>query len=110
METVTGVGQWAVRGGIVDVFSPAGSLPVRLELAGDDIESLRTFDPTTQRSTGGIATLLVLPMLTSASEDGAGLGHYLPADAPVALIVTDTLMRDRDDGRRLAESVIEAAA
>jgi transcription-repair coupling factor (superfamily II helicase) len=85
VETVTGVGQWASRGGIVDVFSPAGSLPVRLELAGDDIESLRTFDPTTQRSTGGIATLLVLPMLASASEDGAGFGHYLPADAPVAV-------------------------
>jgi transcription-repair coupling factor (superfamily II helicase) len=85
VETVTGVGQWAVRGGIVDVFSPAGSLPVRLELVGDDIESLRTFDPTTQRSTGGIATLLVLPMLASGSEDGAGLGHYLPADAPVAV-------------------------
>ena len=85
VETVTGVGQWALRGGIVDVFSPAGSLPVRLELAGDDIESLRTFDPTTQRSTGGIATLLVLPMLAGASEDGAGLGHYLPADAPVAV-------------------------
>jgi len=37
-------------------------------------------------------------------------GADAPADAPVALIVTDTLMRDRDDGRRLAETVIEAAA
>ena len=37
-------------------------------------------------------------------------GADAPADAPLALIVTDTLMRDRDDGRRLAETVIEAAA
>ena len=37
-------------------------------------------------------------------------GADAPADAPVALVVTDTLMRDRDDGRRLAETVIEAAA
>jgi transcription-repair coupling factor len=85
VETVTGVGQWAVRGGIVDVFSPAGSLPVRVELTGDDLESLRTFDPTTQRSTGAVAALLVLPMLAGAAEDGGGLGPYLPADAPVAV-------------------------
>jgi transcription-repair coupling factor (superfamily II helicase) len=100
VETVTGVGQWALRGGIVDVFSPAGSLPVRLELAGDDIESLRTFDPTTQRSTGAIATLLVLPMLAGASEDGAGFGHYLPADVPVAVA----------DPALLAPAATEAAA
>ena len=100
VETVTGVGQWALRGGIVDVFSPAGSLPVRLELAGDDVESLRTFDPTTQRSTGAVATLLVLPMLVGAAEDMAGLGHYLPADAPVAVA----------DPGLLAPGVPEAAA
>jgi len=58
VESVTGVGQWALRGGIVDVFSPAGSLPVRIELTGDDIDSLRTFDPTSQRSTGDVAALL----------------------------------------------------
>src|SRR5262249_16375340 len=63
VETVTAVGQWALRGGIVDVFSPAGSLPVRLELAGDEVESLRTFDPTSQRSTGAVALFLIPPML-----------------------------------------------
>src|SRR5262249_52842283 len=85
VETVTAVGQWALRGGIVDVFSPAGSLPVRIELAGDDVESLRTFDPTSQRSTGAVALLLVLPMLTGAPEDGARLSDYLPRNAPVAV-------------------------
>ena len=84
VETVTAVGQWALRGGIVDVFSPAGSLPVRIELAGDDVESLRTFDPTSQRSTGAVALLLILPMLTGAPEDGARLSDYLPRNAPVA--------------------------
>jgi transcription-repair coupling factor (superfamily II helicase) len=85
VETVTTVGQWALRGGIVDVFSPAGSLPVRLELAGDEVESLRVFDPTTQRSTGTIPTLLVLPMLAGAAAEDAQLGDYLPRDAPVAV-------------------------
>jgi len=85
VETVTAVGQWALRGGIVDVFSPAASLPVRVELAGDDVESLRTFDPTTQRSTGAVALLLVLPMLTGAADDTARLVDYLPHDAPAAV-------------------------
>jgi transcription-repair coupling factor len=87
VETVTAVGQWALRGGIVDVFSPAAALPVRLELAGDEIESLRAFDPTTQRSTGAVPMLLVLPLLADApdEEDAAPLGAYLPADAPVAV-------------------------
>ena len=85
VETVTGVGQWALRGGIVDVFSPAGSLPVRIELTGDDVESLRTFDPTSQRSTASSRTLLILPMLTGDTEAPARLGDYLPADAPLAI-------------------------
>ena len=85
VETVTGVGQWALRGGIVDVFSPAGALPVRVELVGDEVESLRTFDPTSQRSTGAVAALLVLPMLPETADDGARLRDYLPADAPLAV-------------------------
>jgi transcription-repair coupling factor (superfamily II helicase) len=85
VESVTGVGQWALRGGIVDVFSPAGSLPVRVELTGDEVDSLRSFDPTSQRSTGSVATLLILPMLAGDTEAGARLGDYLPADAPLAV-------------------------
>lgn len=47
-------GQYAVRGGIVDVFPWQTALPVRLEFFGDDIESIRSFDPDSQRS---VATL-----------------------------------------------------
>ncbi|HEX5590447.1 MAG TPA: hypothetical protein VFX65_09180, partial [Candidatus Limnocylindrales bacterium] len=49
---VAGKGEFARRGGIVDVFPPSGGLPVRIELFGDEVESLRAFDPTDQRSTG----------------------------------------------------------
>ena len=40
------------RGGIVDVWPPAEELPLRIELFGDEVESIRTFDPATQRSYG----------------------------------------------------------
>jgi transcription-repair coupling factor (superfamily II helicase) len=85
VETVNAVGQWALRGGIVDVYSPATPVPVRLELVGDEVESLRTFDPTTQRSTASVPALLILPMLAGEGLDGATLAAYLPADAPVAV-------------------------
>jgi transcription-repair coupling factor (superfamily II helicase) len=85
VETVTAVGQWAARGGIVDVFSPAGAWPVRVELAGDDVESIRAFDPTTQRSTGAVPALLVLPILPAEGDAGAALADYLPPEAPVAV-------------------------
>ncbi len=47
---VEDIGTFAIRGGIVDIFSPAHDLPVRFELFGDDIESMRFFDPDTGRS------------------------------------------------------------
>jgi transcription-repair coupling factor (superfamily II helicase) len=55
-------GQYAVRGGIVDVFSPNALRPVRIELFGDTVESLREFDPSTQRSTGPVETATLLPL------------------------------------------------
>ncbi len=58
---VEDVGSFALRGGIVDVFSPAHSHPVRIELFGDTIESLRFFDPITQRSLLPAEEFYVIP-------------------------------------------------
>ena len=54
-------GQYSIRGGIVDIFSPAEQFPVRLELFGDQIESLRTFSVINQRSLHEIDQLNVAP-------------------------------------------------
>ncbi len=54
-------GDFAVKGGIVDVFTPTAEEPVRMELFGDEIESLRSFDPSTQRSTGRQERARILP-------------------------------------------------
>ena len=61
-EMVEMPGQFAVRGGIVDVFSPESPRPVRLELLGDTVESLREFDPGTQRSVGPVERVTLLPL------------------------------------------------
>ena len=59
---VTRVGEFSRRGGIIDFFSPLHEDPVRMEFFGDTIESLRVFDPETQRSTGEIREAVVLPV------------------------------------------------
>ena len=47
---MTAPGEASRRGGIIDVWPPAEDMPLRIELFGDDVESIRTFDPGTQRS------------------------------------------------------------
>jgi transcription-repair coupling factor (superfamily II helicase) len=54
-------GEFSVRGNILDIFPPTEKCPLRLEMAGDDIESIRRFDPGSQRSTGTTDTFIVSP-------------------------------------------------
>src|SRR5678815_1944286 len=58
---VAGRGEFARRGGLVDVFPPSAELPVRIESFGDEVDSLRTFDPTDQRTTGKVDRVVLLP-------------------------------------------------
>jgi transcription-repair coupling factor (superfamily II helicase) len=51
-STVRDVGEYAVRGGIIDIFPPGADEPLRLDFFGDTLESVRSFDPATQRTTG----------------------------------------------------------
>ncbi|HXM98213.1 MAG TPA: transcription-repair coupling factor [Candidatus Dormibacteraeota bacterium] len=61
-EMVELPGQFAVRGGILDVFSPESLRPVRIELLGDTVESIREFDPRTQRSISPVGKTVLLPL------------------------------------------------
>ena len=54
-------GQMSRRGGIIDVFSPCSELPVRIEFFGNQIESIRCFDPESQRSTSPVSSVIVTP-------------------------------------------------
>lgn len=71
---VEGVGQFSVRGGIIDVFSPAYDQPVRLEFFGDEVDTMGFFDAATQRRTENIEELILLPVaetLPRLHPDGA---------------------------------------
>src|SRR3978361_1517298 len=62
-------GQVTIRGGIIDVYSPEMDRPVRVDFFGDEIESIRRFDPDTQRSSTPVDHVLLLPLTeTPATE------------------------------------------
>jgi transcription-repair coupling factor (superfamily II helicase) len=69
-------GQYAVRGGILDVYSPEADRPLRIEFFGDEADSIRKFDPTSQRSSTPVDEALLLPLTeTPVSEHLLGAIH-----------------------------------
>ena len=59
---VEGPGQFAVRGGIVDIYSPAADNPIRAEFFGDELDTMGYFDPVTQRRNENIDSVVILPV------------------------------------------------
>ena len=69
-------GQYAVRGGLLDVYSPEADRPVRIEFFGDEIESMRKFDPASQRSSNPVDEVVLLPLTeTPVTEELLGAIH-----------------------------------
>ena len=104
-QQVEGVGQFALRGGILDVFSPGMEEPVRCEFFDDEIDSMGVFDPGTQRRTRNIKSALVLPameVLPALAPGGIqGLAERLEALAEKA--------EKKKAGQRLAQTLAEDA-
>jgi transcription-repair coupling factor (superfamily II helicase) len=84
VDQVDGLGQFSARGGIVDFFAVNRSLPVRLELFGNEIDSLREFDIGTQRSQSNILHVDILPV-TEPEHTGKSVVFlsYLPENSAV---------------------------
>jgi transcription-repair coupling factor (superfamily II helicase) len=69
-------GEYASRGGILDVYSPEADRPLRIEFFGDEVESIRKFDPATQRSSTPVDEALLLPLTeTPVTEELLGAIH-----------------------------------
>jgi transcription-repair coupling factor (superfamily II helicase) len=62
-------GQYALRGGILDVYSPEAERPVRIEFFGDEVDSIRRFDPASQRSSTPVDEALLLPLTETPVSD-----------------------------------------
>jgi transcription-repair coupling factor (superfamily II helicase) len=99
-------GEISLRGGIFDIFPISSELPVRLEFFGDEIESIRRFDPETQRSVERLDEVQILPrsekaLLTRQAQDSANLAavtSYFPENT---LVVLDEPLAVREEAERL---------
>jgi len=80
-------GQFAVRGGIIDVFSFANELPYRMELFGNEVDSLRTFEPGSQLSVETLDRITVMPNVQArlVQEDRQSLLEFIPPTSRIWL-------------------------
>jgi transcription-repair coupling factor (superfamily II helicase) len=83
-------GEFAIRGGIADVFPAGDPHPVRLEFIGDTIETLRTYDPATQRSIAPIDQVAIIPLRDVLDGDrGATIFDYLAGASASRIIISE---------------------
>lgn len=107
-------GQFAVRGGILDVFPSNSESPVRIELFGDEVESIRAFDPDTQRSTARLDAVEVLPAREEGSSaDDPCILDLLPADGLIVVDEPNSVVSHYEEFRaefdaRLAQEALAA--
>ncbi|MFA6115411.1 MAG: transcription-repair coupling factor [Sphingomonas sp.] len=103
VETVADSGEFAVRGGLVDLFPSGAEQALRLDFFGDEIESVRTFDPADQRTTGRIEGFTLLPASeTLLDEDSIKRFRSRYRERFGATATGDPLYQAISDGRRLA--------
>ena len=74
---VTSTGEYAVRGFVLDIFLMEEDLPIRIEFFGDDIESIRYFNPETQRTTEEISSIVCRPIEEISTQEDSSLLEYL---------------------------------
>jgi len=102
-DTVIDHGEFAVRGSIVDIFPSSLDEGLRLDFFGDELESLRLFDPSTQRSTGRVEQHLLLPASEALiDEDSIRRFRSRYRELFGANATQDPLYEAVSDGRRLA--------
>lgn len=80
-EPVRLPGQFSRRGGIIDVYASGHDLPIRIELFGDEVESIRHFDPNSQRSTGAVPAFELVPSRETLIPPSIGDMRSLILDA-----------------------------
>ena len=96
-------GQFSLRGEILDLFPPGSEYPYRIDFFDTEVESIRTFDPMTQRSNGSVDSVSICPsvlMDPEEAEEARYLWDYLQGDAMVVADDWDRLCETRDLAER----------
>ena len=107
-EQIDGPGQFAIRGGILDVFPLTEEQPIRIELWGDEVDSIRTFDIESQRSIENLKNVEIYPAseVPAKGEKGVSFLEYFPIEE--TLLFLDEPVRLREKGEGVENEFIEA--
>ncbi len=113
VEFVEQPGELALRGGILDVYPFAGEYPIRLEFFGDDIDSIREFDPGTQRSVSRMTAARIVPNLERRQNGRTGqftsIFEHLPAKTLIVTFDEQQLVEKTDDLFQQASAAYQRA-
>ncbi|GJM62430.1 transcription-repair coupling factor [Persicobacter diffluens] len=103
------VGQFAIRGGIIDVFSFGNDLPYRIELFGDEIDSIRTFDPENQLSVESVENISLIPNIKTQiqEEERISFLQFLPENTQIWIKDEELLLDTLDKVYEKADSIFE---
>ena len=108
MGQVEGEGQFAIRGGILDVFPLTEETPVRVELWGDEVDSIRSFDVESQRSIENMTEITIYPAVEfpQGEEKGVSFLDYFPEEDTILFL--DEPVRLVERGQNIEEEFLEA--
>ncbi len=109
-EQIEGPGQFAVRGGILDIYPLTEEVPIRLELWGDEIDSIRTFDVESQRSIENLQEITIYPASDFPEEEAKRVSFVDYFDSKETIVFLDEPIRLIEKGDGVESEFIQAQA
>ena len=109
-EEISGPGQFAVRGGILDVYPLTEEVPIRIELWGDEIDSIRTFDVESQRSIENLEQITIYPASDFPEEEAKRVSLLDYFDTDKTVLFLDEPVRLIETGEGVAAEFVQAQA
>jgi len=101
VDYVSQPGEFAVRGGLVDVFSYSDDKPCRIDFFGDEVESIKMFDVNTQRSVGSVDSVTVFPNLSGREAERVPFMNFFPKDGTVWMCDLDDPLKVEGKQRKI---------
>ena len=109
-EQIEGPGQFAVRGGILDIYPLTEEVPIRVELWGDEIDSIRTFDVESQRSIENLKEITIYPASDFPEEHAKRVSFLDYFDREKTIIFLDEPVRLMEMGKGIEAEFVQAQA
>ena len=109
-EQIEGPGQFAVRGGILDIYPLTEEVPIRVELWGDEIDSIRTFDVESQRSIENLQEITIYPASDFPEEEAKRVSFLDYFDLEKTILFLDEPVRLIEKGEGVEAEFVQAQA